>query len=213
LHRAFEDAPIAPDTAQWLPADQRRGRIGILRRHEGSQLHRATTRRAAAHNWLLILADYAPRPGFSGADRQALQTLVDAFTASMELLALASHAREGALRLLETVRRFREIANSAPVLINSTEDRTAPRPSSTTGGWNSRAGACRKRWEMAGATVSIPNAGPLCAMPSRGPLRAYSFHLRIPLAAKGRRIPLDARPRGAAVSGECNIHGLRGMPH
>jgi PAS domain-containing protein len=35
----------------------------------------------------------------------------------MELRALASHALEGELRLLETVKRFREIANSAPVLI------------------------------------------------------------------------------------------------
>jgi PAS domain S-box-containing protein len=110
LHRAFEDALIAPDTAQWLPESSNAGGLGFfvatpVRSSTGLPLG------------LLILADYAPRPGFTDADRQALRTLVHAFTANMELRALASHALEAKLRWLETEKRFRAIANSAPVLI------------------------------------------------------------------------------------------------
>ncbi len=109
LHRAFEDALIAPDAAQWLP-EGNAGGLGFfvatpVRSCNGLPLG------------LLILADHAPRPGFSDADRQALRTLVHAFTANMELRALASHALEGERRLLETEKRFRAMANSAPVLI------------------------------------------------------------------------------------------------
>jgi PAS domain S-box-containing protein len=110
LHRAFEDALIAPDTARWLPQGSNAGGLGFfvatpVRSCNGLPLG------------LLILADHAPRPGFSEADRQALRTLVNAFTANMELRALASHALEGEFRLVETEKRFRAIANSAPVLI------------------------------------------------------------------------------------------------
>jgi PAS domain S-box-containing protein len=110
LHRAFEDALIAPDTARWLPAGGNAGGLGFfvatpVRSCTGLPLG------------LLILADHAPRPGFSDADRQSLRTLVNAFTANLELRALAAHALESELRLLETKKRFRAIANSAPVLI------------------------------------------------------------------------------------------------
>jgi len=110
LHPAFEDALIAPDTAQWLPKGGNAGGLGFfvatpVRSSNGLPLG------------LLILADHAPRPGFSDAGRQALQTLVHAFTASMELRALASHALEAKHLSLETEKRFRAMANSAPVLI------------------------------------------------------------------------------------------------
>jgi PAS domain S-box-containing protein len=110
LHRAFEDALIAPDTARWLPAGGNAGGLGFfvatpVRSCTGLPLG------------LLILADHAPRPDFPDADRQALRTLVNAFAANMELRALASLALEAELRWLETEKRFRAIANSAPVLI------------------------------------------------------------------------------------------------
>jgi hypothetical protein len=201
LRRAFEDAPIAPDTAQWLPEGCNAGGLGFFA---------ATPVRSCTGMplGLLILANYAPGHGFPEADRQALRTLVNAFTANMEPRAMASHALEGELRWLETEKRFRAIANSAAVLIIYGGP-DAPRCSSTTGGWNSPAGACRKRWEMAGATVSIPNTGRLCARPSRGPLKSARLLPPNTLAAKGWSIPLDARPRGAAVFGEWNVPGLR----
>jgi PAS domain S-box-containing protein len=110
LHRAFEDSLIAPDTAALLPEGSNAGGLGFFV---------ATPVRSCAGLplGLLILADNAPRTGFSDADRQALRTLVNAFTASMELRALASQALASALRLIETEERFRAIANSAPILI------------------------------------------------------------------------------------------------
>jgi hypothetical protein len=118
LRRAFEDAPIAPDTAQWLPEGCNAGGLGFFA---------ATPVRSCTGMplGLLILADYSPGHGFPDADRQALRTLVNAFTANMELRALASHALEGELRWLETEKRFRAIANSAR-RSSSMEDRTRP---------------------------------------------------------------------------------------
>jgi hypothetical protein len=91
LHRAFEEALIAPDIARWLPEGGNAGGLGFfvatpVRSCNGLPLG------------LLILADHVPRAGFSDADRQALRTLVNAFTANMELRSLASHAMEGELR-------------------------------------------------------------------------------------------------------------------
>jgi PAS domain S-box-containing protein len=110
LHRAFEDALIVPDTSQWLPAGSNAGGLGFF---VAAPVPSCT----GLPLGLLVLADYAPRPGFSDADRQALQTLVHAFTANMELRSLASQALGSGLRLMETEERFRAIANSAPVLI------------------------------------------------------------------------------------------------
>jgi PAS domain S-box-containing protein len=110
LNRAYLETLVAPDTSQWLPEGVDNGGLGFfvaapVRGVDGLPLG------------LLILADHAPRTDFPEADRQSLRTIVNAFTASTELRMLAAQALQSEMELMETEKRFRAIANSAPVLI------------------------------------------------------------------------------------------------
>jgi PAS domain S-box-containing protein len=110
LSSAFEETLIAPDTTEWLPEGADSGGVGFfvatpVRTCGGLPLG------------LLILADHAPRPDFPEADRQSLLTIVNAFSAGMELRMLAAQALQSEMELMEAEKRFRAIANSAPVLI------------------------------------------------------------------------------------------------
>ena len=94
LHGAFDEALIAPDTARWLPEGSDSGGLGFfvaapVRSCNGQPLG------------LLILADYAPRQGFPDADRQTLRTLINAFTANMELRDAASICWNSAMSFLK----------------------------------------------------------------------------------------------------------------
>jgi PAS domain S-box-containing protein len=64
---------------------------------------------------VLVIADRAPRPNFSQADARILADLADVLAGKMELRMIASMALESELSLRETERRFRGIANCAPV--------------------------------------------------------------------------------------------------
>ncbi len=66
---------------------------------------------------VLVIADTRRRPDFSDQDRETLSELATILAGKMELRTLACEARETELSLLEAERRFRNIANSAPVLI------------------------------------------------------------------------------------------------
>ena len=66
---------------------------------------------------VLVIADPGPRPDFSEEQTQALSDLASTMAAKMELRMIASHALDSELALRETERRFRAIADSAPVLI------------------------------------------------------------------------------------------------
>jgi len=65
----------------------------------------------------LVIADCAARPSFSEADQAALSELACTLASKMELRLIALQARESVLALHETERRFRAIADAAPVLI------------------------------------------------------------------------------------------------
>jgi PAS domain S-box-containing protein len=66
---------------------------------------------------VLVIADRSPRPDFSERDAQALSDLACAVAAKMELRLVAAHAQESELALQEAERRFRAIADSAPLPI------------------------------------------------------------------------------------------------
>jgi len=66
---------------------------------------------------VLAIADVVPRPGFSRQDARTLSDLASVLAGKMELRMIASLALESELSLRETERRFRGIANSAPVLL------------------------------------------------------------------------------------------------
>jgi PAS domain S-box-containing protein len=110
LYAAFDDALIVPDIERWLPENSGSGGLGFLvaapvRGHNGLPLG------------LLILADHTPRAEFSDADRKSLRTMLTAFTTDLELRALASQTLQSAMEVAEAEKRFRAIANCAPVLI------------------------------------------------------------------------------------------------
>jgi PAS domain S-box-containing protein len=65
----------------------------------------------------LVIADRVPRPHFSGKDAHTLGDLASVLAGKMELRMIASLALESELSLRETERRFRGIANCAPVLL------------------------------------------------------------------------------------------------
>jgi len=65
----------------------------------------------------LVIADRLPRPDFSGRDANTLGELASVLAGKMELRMIASLALESELSLREMERRFRGIANSAPVLL------------------------------------------------------------------------------------------------
>jgi len=66
---------------------------------------------------LLVIADVKRRPHFSAADVEALAELAAVLAGKMELRTMACEARETGFSLKEAESRFRNIANSAPVLI------------------------------------------------------------------------------------------------
>jgi PAS domain S-box-containing protein len=66
---------------------------------------------------MLVIGDVQPRPGFSGQDHETLAELAAVLAGKMELRIMAAQAREAELLVTEAERRFRQIANAAPVLI------------------------------------------------------------------------------------------------
>ncbi len=66
---------------------------------------------------LLVIADVKPRPDFSPQDADTLAELAAVLAGKMELRTMACEARETGFSLKEAESRFRNIANSAPVLI------------------------------------------------------------------------------------------------
>lgn len=66
---------------------------------------------------LLVIADLKPRPDFSPEDHETLAELARVLAGKMELRLMACEARESARSLREAERRFRSIANCAPVMI------------------------------------------------------------------------------------------------
>lgn len=66
---------------------------------------------------VLVIADTEPRPGFSRSDLETLAELAGVLAGKMELRMMACQARETELSLQEAERRFRNIADAAPVLI------------------------------------------------------------------------------------------------
>jgi PAS domain S-box-containing protein len=66
---------------------------------------------------LLVIADTRPRPDFTVHERDIFADLASVFAQKMELRGIASEAVEAELAMREAEARFRNIANSAPVLI------------------------------------------------------------------------------------------------
>jgi PAS domain S-box-containing protein len=66
---------------------------------------------------LLIVGDVVPHPEFSRRDCDTLAELAGVLAGKMELRMLACEARESESEIREAERRFRNIANSAPVMI------------------------------------------------------------------------------------------------
>jgi PAS domain S-box-containing protein len=66
---------------------------------------------------VLVIADRQPRPDFSERDVEALSDIATTVAAKMELRLIASHLRESELALHQAERRFRDIADSAPLPI------------------------------------------------------------------------------------------------
>lgn len=66
---------------------------------------------------MLVIADLQARPDFSEKDARALSELARMLAGKMELRMIASHALESELAMRESERRFRAIANTAPVMI------------------------------------------------------------------------------------------------
>jgi PAS domain S-box-containing protein len=66
---------------------------------------------------LLVIADLKPRPDFSPQDHETLKELASVLAGKMELRLMACQARESERSIKEAERRFRSIANCAPVMI------------------------------------------------------------------------------------------------
>jgi PAS domain S-box-containing protein len=66
---------------------------------------------------LLVIADVEPRTDFSQNDHMILAELASMLAGKMEQRTIACHTRELELSLEEAESRFRNIANSAPVMI------------------------------------------------------------------------------------------------
>ena len=101
---AWHDASGSP-VPGFLSGDLRFAAAAALRSSSGLDLG------------LLVIADVKPRPEFSGSDHQTLQELAGVLAIKMELRAMACQAQESAWLVREAESRFRNIANSAPVMI------------------------------------------------------------------------------------------------
>jgi PAS domain S-box-containing protein len=66
---------------------------------------------------LLAIADIAPHPEFSGEKLEILSELAGVFAGKMEMRLMAEQAREAEALLREAEKRFRNIADYAPVMI------------------------------------------------------------------------------------------------
>ena len=66
---------------------------------------------------VLVIADLAPRPGFSAAERETLIEFAGVLAGKMELRRIASQALDSGFALRDAERRFRDIADAAAVLI------------------------------------------------------------------------------------------------
>jgi len=116
VDKLLEEPQLVRDSASELPpgtdfADLRFAASALARSSSGMQIG------------VLVIADRAPRPGFSEADARTLADLAGVLADKMELRMIASLALESELSLRETERRFRGIANCAPVpLIYSGSD-------------------------------------------------------------------------------------------
>jgi len=108
LDNLLGEPQLVRDSASDLPpgtdlADLRFAASAPLRSSSGIQIG------------VLVIADHAPRHDFSEADAQTLADLAGVLAGKMELRLVASMALESELSLRETERRFRGIANCAPV--------------------------------------------------------------------------------------------------
>jgi len=116
VDKLLEEPQLVRDSATELPpgtdvADLRFAASALLRSTSGMRIG------------VLVIADREPRPGFSEADARTLADLAGVLAGKMELRMIASLALESELALRETERRFRGIANCAPVpLIYSGSD-------------------------------------------------------------------------------------------
>lgn len=110
LAAAVEKPVVWPDpsgvsAAGFVSGDLRFGACAPLRSSDGLDLG------------LLVIADVRERPDFSNDDHETLVELADVIARKMELRMIASQAREAELACREAERRFRNIADSAPVMI------------------------------------------------------------------------------------------------
>jgi len=108
LDKLLEEPQLVRDSACDLPpgtdfSDLRFAALAPLRSSSGMQIG------------VLVIADRFPRPGFSETDVRTLAELGNVLAAKMELRMIASLALESELSLRETERRFRGIADYAPV--------------------------------------------------------------------------------------------------
>jgi PAS domain S-box-containing protein len=108
VDKLLEEPQLVRDAASDLPAgtdfaDLRFAASALLRSTSGMRIG------------VLVIADREPRPDFSEADARTLADLAGALAGKMELRMIASLALESELSLRETERRFRGIANCAPV--------------------------------------------------------------------------------------------------
>jgi PAS domain S-box-containing protein len=110
LASAIDTTMVVRDAAEGLPAG---ASLGDLRFAASAPLLTSS----GVSLGVLVIADRHPRPNFSEEDTQALSELACTLAGKMELRMIASEARESELALRETERRFRAIADSAPVLI------------------------------------------------------------------------------------------------
>jgi PAS domain S-box-containing protein len=101
LWRYSDEAPIAG----FVHGDLRFAASVPLRSSDGLELG------------LLVIADVRDRPDFSQRDHEILFELAEVLSGKMELRMMASKAHESEVSMTESEYRFRNIANSAPVMI------------------------------------------------------------------------------------------------
>lgn len=110
LGEAFVKPARWPDPSGATPAGFIRGKLCFaasapLRSSDGVDLG------------LLVIADVRERPDFSNKDHEILVELAGVLAGKMELRMLASRARDSELFQREAERRFRNIADAAPVML------------------------------------------------------------------------------------------------
>ncbi len=115
LSRALAGTILWPDPSgapvpEFVPGELKFAASAPLRASDGLDLG------------VMVIADTQPRPDFSQRDAETLAELAGVLAGKMELRMMVSQARETELSLKEAERRFRNIADAAPVLIIYTGD-------------------------------------------------------------------------------------------